>query len=1077
MRKLLLGISVTLFGFVSSLQAQDRTVTGRVTADDGSTLPGVNILLKGTASGAVTDMDGKYSIALPASGGVLVFSYIGMMSQEIAVSTQSVLDVKLESDSKQLNEIVVTALGIKRETKSLPYASQQVNAEKLSITRANNINDALAGKVAGVQVRGQSGAALGRANAIRIRGAGSLNDKGPLYVVDGTPMADGTGATDLNPDDIESINVLKGPAATALYGQRGDAGVVIVTTKKGTKTKGAGISINQNLFVDKIYILPRYQNSYMGGAYADLQKFTWQNGMPAEWQSLDGKYYPDYTDDGSWGPRMVGQEYIPWYAWIPGTKYTGQTAKLVPQPSNVRDYYNTGMNRTTNVSFSKSEENYSVRISYTNQGVTGVNPYTSQYKNTVAAQTTLQLSKKLSVGTNINYVNQLLNGDFYDGYSNYSTGSFNQWFHRDIDMNIMKELADVRSPEGRSVSWNHFNPTSALSLGDKFYRGYYWWNPATYFKVIDYKNNRDRLFGDLNLTYKVNDHLSFKAYYRKNQVTSFYENKKPSILPYSFNVELRPTDQANYDYYGTGQTFQKEDNLEFLADYNNIFLDGKLSVELMAGGNIRKEAYKEFLASTVDGLVVQDLFTLSNSKKQPFATSNFRSTKEVRSIYARGSFGYSGMIYLDWSVRNDWSSALPASNNSYMYPSLGTSFVFSELTKDAIPFLSLGKLRASVAKVGSDLNPYQLALLYGVGSDQWNGNIVTGTPNELVDPKIQPALSSAKEAGMDLRFLRNRFGLSATYYQEDKRNEILSVPISGASGFTSKKINAGRIQRSGIELSLDGTVIKAGDFSWDLTLNWSRNRSKIIELVEGIDAVAQPGANDAFGLAYVYNVVGKPWGQLRGYGITRDDQGRPVLDDGGFYIPEQNKDLGSVLPNFIGGIINQMRYKNFGLSFNIDYQSGGKFFSLSDVNGTFSGLTQRTAGLNDKGIPVRDPVSEGGGVHVTGVNENGESVDTYVDAKLYYQQWLNSGIAENSIYDLTFIKLREVNLSYQIPVSKLGKLGNYLTNASFSLVGRNLWLIKSNVRDFDPSEISGTFGENGQFPGTRSYGFNLKLSF
>jgi outer membrane receptor protein involved in Fe transport len=481
------------------------------------------------------------------------------------------------------------------------------------------------------------------------------------------------------------------------------------------------------------------------------------------------------------------------------------------------------------------------------------------------------------------------------------------------------------------------------------------------------------------------------------------------------------------------------------------------------------------LANTVDGLVVPDLFTLSNSRKQPFASSNFRSEKEVRSLYGFGSFGYSDIVFLDWSLRNDWSSALPADNNSYLYPSVGTSFIFSELTEEALPFLSFGKFRASWAQVGSDLAAYSTSLTYAVGTDQWNGNIVTATPNRQVDPNIKPSLSSAYELGIDLKFLKNRAGFNFTYYSESKVDEILEVPISGTSGYTSKLINAGQIDRSGIEVTLEGNPVQAGAFRWDVTLNLARQRSEIVELTEGIDAVPF-GSGDVFGVAAVYNAVGEEWGQIRGFGITYKN-GQPVLNSSGLYVTTPNMYHGSVLPDFTGGLINSLTYKNFALTFNIDFQSGGKFWSLSDAFGTFSGLTARTAGLNEAGVPTRDAVADGGGVHVVGIDETTEAPVEYdIEAKEYYQQFFNSSIVDNSLYDLSFVKLREVNLSYMIPVAKLG-VDRVFTSASVGFVARNLWLMYSKVDDFDPAEISAAFGENGQFPSIRSYGFNLKLNF
>lgn len=1075
--KYLLYVAVLALPILS--QAQSRTISGKVaSAEDGSALPGVNVIEKGTTNGVVTDADGRYRIDVSSDNATLVFTFIGLKAQEVPLVGRTSVDVPMAQDVEQLSEVVVTALGIERSVKSLPYASQSVNAEQLVIARPNNINDALAGKIAGIQVRSQSGAALDRGATIRIRGAGSLTDKEPLYILDGTPVS----SQDINPDDIENINVLKGPAAAALYGQRGDAGVVMMTSKKGKAQPGLGVTVSQNIFFDQVYILPKYQNSYAGGAFSDLAKFTWQEGMPDEWQSLDGKYYHDYTDDGSWGPRMVGQEYIPWYAWIPGTKYTGKTAKLTAQPDNVRDFYQTGVNSTTNVSFSKAADSYNIRLSYTDQSVKGIMPNTSKYKRTLSTQFSYDLGKIITVGGNINYVTQKLNGEYDDGYGNASTGSFNSWFHRDLDMGIMKELAGVKSPGGRYVSWNHFNPTSYLGsgngAGDKFYNGYYWLNPYSYFQSIDYQNFRDRLYGDISLKFKIVDGFSVSATYRKNQRTQNWENKRPSILPYSFQTELRPTSESQWDYYGTGNIFEKEDNIEILGFFNKNFLDNKLNVDISGGGNIRMEKYTTLQGSTSLGLVVPDLFTLSNSKTQPYDTYNYRSRKEVRSLYARGSFGYNSIVFLEWSLRNDWSSTLPAGKNSYLYPMVGTSFVFSEFLESSLPFLSFGKVRASWAQVGSDLAAYSTSQTYSVGSAQYEGNLTMATPDVLIDPNIKPSLSSSYELGMDLNFLHNRVRFSATYYDETKKDEILRVQVSGTSGYSSKYINAGELNRHGVELQLGATAVQTTDFSWDVTVNWAANRSKVVALVDGTNSVDMQDASgntfsDSFSQVSVLNTVGQSWGQIVGAGITKID-GKPVLDESGLYVPEQNKSLGSVLPDFTGGVINQVTYKNFTLTFNIDFQKGGKFYSLSSMWGAYSGLTAETAVTNDKGNPIRDAVADGGGVHVVGVNADGQDVDMYVAAKDYFQQ--GYGLAEKNVFDLDFIKLREVNLAYQIPLKKLG-IGTVLKSASVGFVARNFWLIHSNVEGYDPAEISSQFGENGQFPGTRSYGFNVKVGF
>lgn len=1067
MKKLLLVCACTLLG-IASLFAQ-RTIRGTVTDQAGEPLIGASILVKGTTSGTVTDVDGTYSLTIPENAQTLIFSYTGFTSQEVPIGASDVVDVQLQQGIL-LQEAVVTALGIERSEKSVSYSVQTVDAEKLNTIRQTNLNNALAGKVAGVQVRSQATMALGRDASIRIRGAGSLNDKAPLYVVDGTP----TSSSDINLDDVENISVLKGPSATALYGQRGDAGVILITTKKGTKRKGLGIEVNQSTFVDKVYVLPKYQNSYAGGGAAELTRFDWQEGMPEEWKSLNGKYYPDYSDDASWGPRMVGQEYIPWYAWYPGTQYTGKTASLVPQPSNARDFYETGVTNNTNVNFAQAGDGYSVRLSLTNQDVQGLIPNSSLSKYIVSTQSSVDLGKYFTFGVNLNYTTQRVRGEFDDGYANQSAGSFNQWFHRDLDLNLMRDLKDLKSPQGYAASWNHKNPGSYLSSPLQFYGGNYWYNFYTYFDNIENINSRERLFGDISLTFKLNDHFSVAGFLRRNQRNENFENKTFYLL------ESSATQTGVKNYYAIGQILDRENNYELLATYTDRF--GPFSIEANAGGNIRYNAYTSTAGQTADGLTVPDLFTLANSKKQPFAAVingavDYRQYKRVNSLYARGSFGFKEMLYLEASVRNDWSSALPKNANSYLYPSFGLSFVFSELTGNSLPFLSYGKLRASWAQVGSDLDPYGLSLNYALGADQWNGNSLMGTPNTLVDPNIKPALSAAYELGGDLRFFQNRFGLSATYFNETKTDEILSVQVAGASGFTNKRINAGKIERNGFELSLDVTPVSTNDFNWNFGINFSHTKSYIAELAPGVDAIVQ-GNSTTFGGgrgAALVHEVGAQWGQIRAGGFTYLD-GQKVVTEDGFYVATPNKYLGTVLPDFTGGFFNSISYKNFVFNFNLDFSKGGKYFSLSNMWGRYSGLLAETAGVNDKGNAERDPVVDGGGVHVVGVTAEGKPVDTYVEAYDYYHQFFDNNILETSVFDLSFIKLREVSLGYQIPVQKMG-ISNWLQNATISIVARNPWLIYTKNRDFDSSELGQAYGENGQFPGSRSLGFNLKLGF
>lgn len=1088
MRKLLLLAQLVLCLLSLPSLAQNRTITGRITSgDDGSVLPGVSVALKGTNKGTSTDGNGQYTISVPSGTVSVVFSFIGFVTQEVVTGSQTELNITLKPDATSLNEVVITALGTKRDVRSISFATQQIDQSQLQIARQADPSNALAGKIAGLQVLNQAGSKLGQGAVIRIRGAASLVDKNPLYVVDGTPLnSDGNSpaSLDINPDDIENISVLKGPNATALYGQRGDAGVIMVTTRKGLTRKGIGVDINSTTTFDQVNIIPKYQNEYGGGGEFDWRTYTQSATNPADWKPLDGQRYHDYSDDASWGPKFDGKPYIPWYAWYPGTAdnpnpYAFKTAIYEAKPNNVRDYYNTGRTLNNGISLKAGNDAYSLRLSYNNLDQTGVIPNTSLARHYITMASTFNLNKHFSAGFNVNYTTDKTFGNFDDGYSNFTgAGSFNQWFHRDLDMGIMRELANLRTPTGNLASWNHNNPTATTTYNSStFNKGNYWYNWYAYQANINNTTNRNRIFGDVNLTYKLDSHFSIQGWARSNQRFTNFENKTPNILETSgFQTGVKAS-------YSTGQITDRESNYEFLSTYVNKF--GAFDVNANVGGNIRSNVYSQVNLNTTGGLVVPDLFTVGNSTGA-FGQANFRSNKDVRSLYARASVGYKSTVFLEVTGRNDWSSALPANNNSYFYPSVGGSFVFSEMTRNALPFLSFGKLRGSWAQVGSDLAAYQLALTYDVNQFKYNGaNSLQTTPNLLTNAGLVPALSSAYEIGADLRFFGNRAGLAFTYYHENKINEILNVDVTSASGYTGKVINAGRIERDGIELTLDGKPVVGPGFNWDITLNLAHNTSRILELAPGINTIQASApsfsTNDAFGYATVVHTTGKDnagniigdnrWGQLRGNGIVYKD-GKALLNADGTYQFAPNQDFGSVLPQFTGGLINTFRYKGVSLALSIDYQKGGKYFSLSNFWGEYSGLYANTAALNDKGKNVRDAVADGGGVHVTGVGDTGEKIDTYVEGYDYYHQFGNNSIIDNSVFDASYVKLREVSLGYQLPL----KANRYVQGVSFSVVARNPWLIYAANRNIDPSELSQRFGENGQQPGTRSLGFQVRVS-
>jgi TonB-linked SusC/RagA family outer membrane protein len=1054
--------------------AQTRTLTGQVTDETGAPIPFATVTIKGTKQGTTADQYGAYSIKVKP-GDVLVFTSQGRIAKTLEINDQAIANATLQIAPTTLTEVIVsTGYNTRKTQRSTVSNAQVVGNQQLNTIRQTNLNNALAGKVAGIQVRSQSVAALGRNTDIRLRGEGTLYGQSVLYIVDGTPV----NSVDINPDDIEDLTVLNGPTGAAIYGPQAADGAIVINTRRAKRNqKGIGIEVNTGIQFDKIYILPNYQNSYAGGGEGDLTQFKWVQGMPNEWKSLDGKFYHDYTDDASWGPRMAGQEYIPWYSWYPGTRFTGTTAKLLPQEHNSRDFFNTGTTTNNNINFSKAGDGYNLRLSYTNLDVKGVIPSSYLKRHTLATSLSYDLGRHFTVGANINYVTQKQQAENDDSYANQSTGSFNSWFHRDLDMGIMKELKDYTTPitptgGGILASWNHQNPNSySAASPDKFYAGNYWYNFFSYFDNILDNFRRDRIYGDINFAYKVNNDLKFRFAYRKNLVNTNSEDRVNYLL------EKSATQTGVKASYATGETFFNDDRFELTGTYNKKLTED-FSLDLLAGAEAVKISRRDLSANTRNGLYIPDYFSLNNSI-DPIAQSNFRSLEKRRAGFMRGSIGFRNYLFGEFTFRNDYFSTLPPDDNNIFTKSFGASFVFSDFISKNLPWLSYGKIRGSWGEVPQSIGPYNLQLAYGVGADQWNNNFVMGTPNQIVSPTIKGAVQTTAEVGLDLRFLKNRLGISGTYFNSITKNSPIAVQINGASGFTSKLINAGKITRNGIELQANGKALVRKDFTWDINAVFSQVIKNVVnELAPGVDQINVSGGVNFAGITtpLVVHQVGQPWGMLIGGGKTYLD-GAPVLDDLGHYVKTENVRFGSVLPEYTGGVQNAFSYKGIVLNVNIDFQRGGKFFSLSDMWGSFSGLTARTAVLNDRGIPIRDRAADGGGIHVIGVDANKSVVDMYVEAQDYFHSMVNNNVYDEFIYDLTFVKMREVSLGYRLPIEKWGNLSKSIQNATFSVVARNPWLIYATTKDFDPSEISSTYGENGQFPGTRSLGVNLKVVF
>ncbi len=1055
--------------------AQKRTISGKVTDANGEPISFASIRIKDSKTGIAADQNGNFKI-IAEGNAKLIISASGYESKEIEV-TDNATTIQLKKMNNELTTVVVSALGIKRSVKSTPYATQQISSDRLSQTRETDITTALSGKIAGVQVLGQADAKLGSGGAIRIRGAGSLSDKTPLYIVDGSPV---TNPADINFDDVASVNVLKGPSAAALYGQRGEAGVIVVTTKRAKKGK-LSIEVNQTTTFESVNVLPKYQNLYGGGDGETFKTYNYTAGTsPSIWAPLAGKRFHDYTDDASWGPKFDGGEHIPAYAWFPGTPYSFKTVPYVAQPNNVKDFYDNGLSVSNNINVSKGGDGYNLRFSFTNIMRNGIQPLSKQDKNTISFQGSYDITKHFSICASTQYTWEKLTGDFSDGYSNNTSGSFNSWFHRDINMSVLKELRGYRTPNGNALaSWNlAVNPSAGTQLSDLI--GNYWYNFYAYLDNAPSIQNRNRLFGNVGLNYKFDNNIRLAATY-------YYNIRKTEGDAKEYRVLQNSAAQSSNNTWQYGNTNYNENNFEFISSYSKSF-DNKLTLDINIGANYLR--IRRGVDSSTNGqLNTPDEFNKNNWLGVPsYAGTSINLDKDVASIFTRFSLGYKDMLFLDGTLRRDWSSVLPKDKNGYTTPSLGTSFVFSELTKKALPSLTYGKLRASWATIGSDdISPKELNVYYVDNAVKLGNNVLTTTPDLVVDQNIGYTINSSYEVGLDLRFFKDRIGLTTTYFNENKTDDIVRASVPTGSGFTVAKINAGKVSRSGIEMSLDITPIKTRDFQWDVTFNWSQVNVKVIEVAPKYNikqiALESPGFTTSSvqfrtaPLPGVVQIEGEAWGQLKGVGVKRIN-GLPVIDENGKFVKQDNVNFGSVLPDYTGGFFTSFKYKNISLSVSIDFQKGGKYFSLSNYWGNFSGLFEATAALNDNGKNVRDDVSVGGGVHVYGVDKDGKAKDVYVNAYDYFHQFHNSGgIAENSVFEATYVKLREISLNYDVNLSKFPSINKIIKRASIGFVARSPFILYLANEDFDASQLSQRFGENGQLPGTRSFGFNLRLGF
>ena len=1080
-----------------------KTVSGTVTSsDDGSAIPGVSILIKGTQNGTVTGLDGKYSISVPNNNSVLVFSFVGKESQELTVGSQTTINVALKTTAFELEGTVITALGISREKKSLGYSTQKVSGEQVSTVRSDNFLNTMSGKVAGLQVRTNNN--MGGSTNILIRGSSSLTGNNqPLFVVDGVTVSNdnnnssyqkrggigydyGNAASDINPDDIESINVLKGAAATALYGSRAANGVIIITTKKGAKVgankKYLGVSLGLSAtmgVVDKS-TFPTYQTEY-GGGYGPYYSGGAHRGLyeyDFDGDGVDDLVVPT-TEDASFGEKfdpslMVYQ----WNAFDPESPKYNQKTPWVNAANGPVTFFNKSYTLKNSVSVNGGTDHSTFRIGYTRLDQSGIMPNSTLKRDNINFSSSYDLSDRLTASATVNYSKTNGKGRNSTGYSDNILTSFRQWMQTNVDYQEQKSIYDAT---GRNVTWNSIDENNLSPI--------YWDNPY-WTRYQNYEtDSRDRLFGNVALNYKVNSNISVLA----RATTDFYseiqeERRAFGSIAAPFGINF-PDAGSGYQRYN--KTFQ-ESNYDLLVNYKGK-INEDINITGLLGTNYRTNSLSSILASTNGGLVVPELYSLSNSVDPSLSPVEAAQKTAVLGVFGQLSLGYKNFVYVDATLRRDKSSTLPDGSNSYIYPSISGNVIFSELLK--AKWLSFGKFRANYAQVGNDAPFASIFDVYSKPSP-FGSTTLFSVPSTKNNLNLKPEKTKSLEAGLEMMFKENRVGFDFAVYKNNTVDQILPVSISTATGYSTKYVNSGEIENKGIELSLFATPVKTKDFSWDVILNWAKNTNKVLSLYEGVDNLLLGSFQ---GGITINATVGQPYGTIKGSDFVYDKAtGKKVINSTGYHngyykiTPTSDVVIGNMNPDWNAGFTNKLNYKDFSLSFLLDYQKGGSIFSLDQWYGQATGLYANTVFNNDLGSPVRNPIvwadpadhtkgyaSTSGGVILDGVKEDGTPNTLRVAGNNY----LLFGYARNPnsmfTYDASYLKLRELVLTYKLPKSMIGS--SFIKGASISFVGSNLWIIMKNLPDADPEAgiSSGNLQgwQSGVLPTTRNFGLNINLEF
>lgn len=1030
------GLENNVFGKTSEPALQQRVVTGKITDTKGAVLPGVNVSLKGTLIGTIADMEGKYSIPVPAGSATLVFSFIGFTSQEVQVTGNNTIDVVLVEELTVLNEVVVTALGIKKEAKRIGYSTATVNNENITTNRTINVGNSLEGKVAGLNISAPAGGP-GGSSKIRIRGQSSFGgNNSPLIIVNGVPINNtaisaggaagngtgnptggssdqGDGLQSINQDDIETMTVLKGAAAAALYGYRAKDGAIIITTKSGSGRAGIGVEINSNFQADQALDYTDFQYEYGQGengvrplSVAEAQS----SGVFAFGEKFDGALTPQF--DGSSQPYVANKNHI-------------------------KDFYRTGYNFTNSVALTGQNDKGNFRLSFANTDAEAIVPNSDYHKRILNLGLNYKFIPQLTLQLNFNYSNEFNHNPPQIGIQDMNVNSTIYTLANSIDVhwlkNTYKDANGNEQPLARFTNRN--NP---------------YWVAYQRFENV----HRDRLFGNVSLRYQLTKWLYVQGRVGQDYFTRPYNYDRPTGTR---SISAAASGFNGY-YYQDASTF-RELNMDFLIGANKTF--GNFGVDLTLGGNQMQQT-NDNIGASVTNFYVRDLYTIGNGQtKNPFY--NY-SKKEVNSIYGSAEFSYKNYLYLNLTARNDWFSTLNPKSNNYLYPSASMSYIFTQSFGNVPAWFNYGKLRASYAEVGGDTDPYSNNLYYSVNANQFNGNALGAISGAVSpNPNLRPLKVKEAELGLELRTLDSRVNLDVAVYKKNTVDEILKVDISNASGFSQTLVNVGKLENKGIEFLLTLVPVKGENITWETGFNTSYNVSKVIALANNQQRF-DVGTGEFFG--FVSQEVGMPLASLRGFDYKRDANGK-IITVGGLFQQGNIVTFGSAIPKWVGGWLNTVTYKHIRLFAQVDYKAGFKIMSNSNLNFLREGLTQSSL------------VGRETGVIFDGVNADGTPNTTSVPAQQFYTQYRSTNIATPFIYDGSFVRLRSLSLGYDLSRFVTKALIKELT---ISAVCNNVWLISKHIDNLDP-EASVSTSDNLQgiethtLPTVRSYGFNINIKF